>query len=126
MSRLSWPRAVWGYLQTIRLYNRINPSCLCYNAPTSAEFYSSPEQGNKRRTHEAFRHTVALAVIDVVLIAYFLLVQLPENLTTVPLLLRFGPDLGLMLVIVLLLTAGWGTIRSVWVVQRWRTAHQTK
>ena len=65
---------------------------------------------------------VALAVIDVALTLYFLLVQLPANLTTVPLMLRFGPDLGLMLVIVLLLTVVWGTSRSLWAVRRWRAA----
>lgn len=65
---------------------------------------------------------VALAVIDLALIAYFLLVQLPANLTTVPLLLRFGPDLGLMLVIALILTAGWGTIRSLWTIRRVKSA----
>lgn len=66
---------------------------------------------------------LALAVLDLALIAYFLLVQLPENLTTVPLMLRFSPDLGLMLVIVLILTAGWGMIRTAWAVQRWRATH---
>jgi CubicO group peptidase (beta-lactamase class C family) len=62
---------------------------------------------------------VALAAIDVALTLYFLLVQLPANLTTVPLMLRFGPDLGLMLVIVLLFTVVWGTIRSLWAGRRW-------
>lgn len=66
---------------------------------------------------------LALAALDVALIAYFLFVQLPENLTTVPLMLRFNPDLGLMLAIVLVLTAGWGTIRTTWAVQRWRATH---
>lgn len=65
---------------------------------------------------------LALALLDLTLIAYFLFIQLPENLTTVPLMLRFNPDLGLMLAIVLVLTAGWGTIRTTWAVQRWRAA----
>lgn len=64
---------------------------------------------------------LALAALDLALIAYFLLVQLPANLTTVPLMLRFSPDLGLMLVVVLILTAGWGTIRSLWAIQRRRS-----
>jgi len=38
----------------------------------------------------------------------------------VRLVVRFEPDLGLMLVVILLLTVGWGSVRSVWAVQRWR------
>lgn len=64
---------------------------------------------------------LVLAVIDLALIAYFLLVQLPENLTTVPLMLRFSPDLGVLLVIALLLTGVWGTIRTLWAIRRWHT-----
>lgn len=82
----------------------------------------------RRLRSETFRHRdkwmfVALAALDLTLIAYFLFVQLPENLTTIPLMLRFNPDLGLMLVIVLILTAVWGTIRSLWAIQRQRTTH---
>ena len=61
-----------------------------------------------------------MAALDIALIAYFLLVQLPANLTTPALMLRFSPDLGLMLVIALVLTAGWGTIRSLWALRRRR------
>ena len=61
-----------------------------------------------------------MAAIDVALIVYFLLVRLPANLTTPALMLRFSPDLGLMLVIALVLTAGWGTIRSLWAIRRRR------
>lgn len=59
-----------------------------------------------------------MAALDLALIAYFLLVQLPANLTTPALMLRFSPDLGLMLVIVLVLTAGWGAVRSLWAIRR--------
>lgn len=61
-----------------------------------------------------------LAAIDVALIVYFLLVRLPSNLTTPALMLRFSPDLGLMLFIALVLTAGWGTVRSLWAIRQRR------
>lgn len=71
-------------------------------------------------THRDGVAFLLMAALDITLIAYFLLVQLPENLTTVPLMLRLAPDLGLMLVIVLILTAGWGAIRSLWALRRRR------
>lgn len=61
---------------------------------------------------------VALALIDLALVGYLLFIRLPAA-TSVPLTLRFEPDLGLLLII-LLLTLGWGLIRSLWAVWRWQ------
>lgn len=62
---------------------------------------------------------VALALIDLALVGYLLFIRLPAA-TSVPLTLRFEPDLGLLLLIILLLTLGWGLIRSLWAVWRWQ------
>lgn len=62
----------------------------------------------------------ALAMIDLALVGYLLFVRLPNAKSSVPLTLRFEPDLGLLLLIILLLTLGWGLIRSLWAIWRWR------
>ena len=64
----------------------------------------------------------ALALIDLALVGYLLFVRLPAA-TSVPLTLRFEPDLGLMLLVILALTVGWGVIRSLWAAWRWQTSH---
>lgn len=64
----------------------------------------------------------ALALIDLALTGYLLFVRLPAAKSNVPLTLRFEPDLGLLLLVILLLTLGWGLLRSLWVVWRWRTS----
>jgi hypothetical protein len=66
---------------------------------------------------------VALALIDLALVGYLLLIRLPAAKSNVPLTLRFEPDLGLLLLVILLLTFGWGLLRSLWAVWRWRTSN---
>jgi len=63
---------------------------------------------------------IALAIFDLALVGYLLFVRLPNAKSTVPLTLHFEPDLGLLLLVVLLLTLGWGLIRSLWAVWRWQ------
>jgi CubicO group peptidase (beta-lactamase class C family) len=63
----------------------------------------------------------ALAFIDLALAGYLLFVRLPAAKSNVPLTLRFEPDLGLLLLVILLLTLGWGLLRSLWAVWRWQT-----
>lgn len=64
----------------------------------------------------------ALALIDLALAGYLLLVRLPAAKSSVALTLRFEPDLGLMLLVILLLTVGWGIVRSLWAIWHWRTS----
>jgi CubicO group peptidase (beta-lactamase class C family) len=66
---------------------------------------------------------IALALIDLALAGYLLFVRLPDAKSSVPLTLRFQPDLGLLLSVILLLTLGWGLIRSLWAVWRWQLSH---
>ncbi|MCO5192329.1 MAG: beta-lactamase family protein [Anaerolineae bacterium] len=65
---------------------------------------------------------IALALIDLALIIYLLAFRLPQNTTNVSLVVRFEPDLGLLLVLQLLLTIGWGSGRSFWAIRRWQSA----
>lgn len=54
-----------------------------------------------------------LAFVDLALAGSLLFIRLPESKDTLSLALRFNPDIGLMYVILLVLTLGWGSIRSI-------------
>lgn len=79
-----------------------------------------------RRLHgEAFSHQdgwlfAGLAVIDLALVIYTLLIRLPNGESSVRQVLRFELDLGIMLLVILLLTIGWGSMRTLWAIRRWR------
>lgn len=61
-----------------------------------------------------------LLVMDLALVVYALFINLPSMNINVPLLVRYRPDLGLILLAILLLTLGWGNLRSIWALRRWR------
>jgi CubicO group peptidase (beta-lactamase class C family) len=63
---------------------------------------------------------IGLAIIDLALLIYILLIRLPQIKSSVPLTLRFEPDMGLMLLVILFLTAVWGSLRSLWAIRSWR------
>lgn len=63
---------------------------------------------------------VGLAVIDLALVIYMLFIRLPNGESSVRQTMRFEPDLGLLLLVILLLTVGWGSVRSLWAIWRWR------
>jgi CubicO group peptidase (beta-lactamase class C family) len=54
-----------------------------------------------------------LAIVDMALAGGLLFIRLPESKDTLYGALRFTPDIGLMYVLLLLLTLGWGTIRTL-------------
>jgi CubicO group peptidase (beta-lactamase class C family) len=54
-----------------------------------------------------------LAIVDLALAGGLLFVRLPESKDTLFLALRFNPDIGLMYILLLLLTLGWGPIRTL-------------
>jgi CubicO group peptidase (beta-lactamase class C family) len=56
--------------------------------------------------------TLLLAVIDIGLV-WYLLSMIPQQETTVGIVVRSSPDLGLLMALILLLTLGWGTVRTV-------------
>jgi CubicO group peptidase (beta-lactamase class C family) len=66
--------------------------------------------GQKRKL--AIQMTL-LAIIDLALAGGLLFIRLPESKDTLSLALRFNPDIGLMYVLLLMLTLGWGTIRTI-------------
>lgn len=68
---------------------------------------------------------VGLAVIDLALVIYILVIRLPNNESSVRQVVRFEPDLGIMLLVILLLSVGWGTIRTMWAIRRWRARSGT-
>jgi CubicO group peptidase (beta-lactamase class C family) len=69
---------------------------------------------------------IALAIFELLLVSYLLFIRLPNNESNLPLVLRFEPDLGLMLVIILLLTIGWGSVRSLWAARLWQAGKRRK
>lgn len=68
---------------------------------------------------------IGLAVMDlalVIYILYILFIRLPSINSSVLQEVRFNPDLGLMLAVILLLALGWGSLRSLWALRRWRAS----
>jgi len=63
-----------------------------------------------------------LTVLDLALVLYILNYRLFESNTSVRHDLRFAPDLTLMSLVVLGLAAGWGSVRSLWALRRWRAS----
>jgi len=79
----------------------------------------SPKSGsNSRQKRKLAIQMTLLAVVDLALAGGLLLIRLPESKDTLSLALRFNPDIGLMYVILLLLTLGWGTIRTLLFVKQ--------
>jgi hypothetical protein len=52
-----------------------------------------------------------LALVDLVLAGWLLFIKLPQDNDTLALALRFNPDIGLMYILLLVLTLGWGFFR---------------
>jgi CubicO group peptidase (beta-lactamase class C family) len=70
----------------------------------------APPAPRQRRTLSV--QMTLLAIVDLALATGLLFVRLPDTKDTLLLALRFNPDIGLMYIILLLLTLGWGTIRT--------------
>jgi CubicO group peptidase (beta-lactamase class C family) len=56
---------------------------------------------------------IVLPLLDLATAGYLLLVHLPQSSDSLPLVLNFEPDTGLMYLSLLVLTLGWGTVRTV-------------
>jgi CubicO group peptidase (beta-lactamase class C family) len=76
------------------------------------EFFSRPSIDSQQRKKPIAR-MILLAAIDLILAGGLLFVRLPETKDTLALALRFNPDIGLMYVLILVLTLGWGVLRTV-------------
>jgi len=57
---------------------------------------------------------LGFGVVDILLAGYLLLIKLPESQNSLLLSLRFEPDIGILYVLILILTLGWGVIRTLW------------
>jgi hypothetical protein len=55
--------------------------------------------------------------IDILLAWFLLAIQLPDARATVLVVLRMAPDLGLLVILTLLFTLGWGTVRTLLMLQ---------
>jgi CubicO group peptidase (beta-lactamase class C family) len=64
---------------------------------------------------------IALATMDLALVVYILFIRLPSIESSVLQELRLKPDLGLILLAILVLILGWGSFRSLWALRRWRS-----
>jgi hypothetical protein len=71
-----------------------------------------------QRRHQLTAFLVVLPLIDLALAGYLLFVQLPQSITTLPLTLYFEPDIGLMYLLILVFTLGWGTLRTVLAIRK--------
>jgi hypothetical protein len=79
---------------------------------------SGMEAGQRRKLN---MQMALLTILDLSLAAGLLFVRLPESKDTLSLALRFSPDIGLLYILLLLLTLGWGTIRTLWFFVHYRT-----
>ncbi len=70
---------------------------------------SSPQQSSRRKLL-----LLGFGVVDILLAGYLLLIKLPESQNSLLLSLRFEPDIGILYVLILILTLGWGVIRTLW------------
>lgn len=71
---------------------------------------SGSESRQKRKL--AIQMTL-LTIVDLALAVGLLFIRLPESKDTLAGALRFNPDIGLMYVLLLIFTLGWGTIRTL-------------
>ncbi len=62
-------------------------------------------------------YVVVFLAIDVLLLWFLLAYQLPQARSTILLTLRAAPDIGLLIVLVLLFAIGWGAIRTFLLLQ---------
>jgi CubicO group peptidase (beta-lactamase class C family) len=57
-----------------------------------------------------FSQAVLPLLMVIALIGYIFLKFLPDNNASLPVLIRFAPDLGILILLILLLSAGWGLV----------------
>ncbi len=69
------------------------------------------------RWYKLLGYMVVPLAIDVLLVWFLLAYQLPQARATVMLTLRGAPDIGLLIVLVLLFSIGWGAVRTVLTLQ---------
>lgn len=74
--------------------------------------------------HQDQKLFAALAVVDLALALYILHVRLFVLNTSWRHDLRFAPDVTLLGLVILLLTVGWGSVRSLWAFRRWRASRR--
>lgn len=85
---------------------------MIWSARNIRQLRSLPEVGSRQKRKLAIQMTL-LAIVDLALAGDLLLVRLPESKDTLSLAMRFNPDIGLMYILLLLLTLGWGSIRTL-------------
>ncbi|MEJ5202635.1 MAG: serine hydrolase domain-containing protein [Anaerolineales bacterium] len=73
----------------------------------------SKSGSDSRQNRKLAIQMTLLAIVDLALAAGLLFIRLPESKDTIFLSLRFNPDIGLMYVLLLMFTLGWGTIRTL-------------
>ena len=69
--------------------------------------------GDARQKRKLRIQMTLFAIVDLALAAGLLFIRLPESKDTLFLALRFNPDIGIMYTLLLMLTLGWGTIRTL-------------
>lgn len=102
-------------LQDGRLIMAIVLLLLIASLVWSARILFKPaDQGEAERPRwQVWMFLFVLPVIDLALAGYLLFVYLPQSTSSFPLMLRFEPDTGLMCIVLLVLTLGWGTVRTI-------------
>lgn len=76
------------------------------------QFPSKSGSDSRQKRKLAIQMTL-LAIADLALAVGLLFIRLPESKDTLAGALRFNPDIGLMYILLLVFTLGWGTIRTL-------------
>lgn len=74
---------------------------------------SSNSGSDSRQKRKLAIQMTLLTIVDLALAVGLLFIRLPESKDTLAGTLRFNPDIGLMYVLLLIFTLGWGTIRTL-------------
>ncbi len=82
--------------------------------------FPGSSQGRSSVNHRQNRMVflALLPLFDLLLAGYILFWEIPQSNTTLPLSLFFNPEVGLLYLITLLLTLGWGALRTVLAIRR--------
>lgn len=93
---------------------------LVAGAALSAKILSRRSSGSESNRLRRILFFILLPLLDLGLAGYLWFVHLPRSLTTLPLALSFEPDVGLIYLLILVMTLGWGTFRTVLAIRNRR------
>lgn len=84
----------------------------------------SQERGSMQPQHDRLLFFALLPLLDLLLAGYIVFWEIPQSNTTLPLSFFFNPEVGLLYLVILAFTLGWGALRTILAMQRIATLGQ--